>query len=131
MDALRPLNKRDVIDWIRSHLEEELKDNPGGEEAASLKRALLMYRFLPIREFSGDDVVAPAGLVELEFSGRTSWVLLVPQHGGLVTRFENQPLQVLTPQSPLGEAMLGKRAGDSFVVEAGKTQREYRIRRVL
>jgi len=131
--------KNSVIQLIRTHLEEELAElraadsisqqpNPKIQE---LERALLMYRFLPIREFGSEDVVAPASLSEIELSGRRLWVLLVPQHGGLVTQVEGKPIQVVTPNSPLGEAMLGKKSGDTFQVQAGTGTREYRILRIL
>jgi hypothetical protein len=133
------MEKTSVIQLIRTHLEEELTElrasdsisqqpNPKIQE---LERALLMYRFLPIREFGPEDVVAPASLCEIELSGRRLWVLLVPQHGGLVTQLEGKPVQVVTPNSPLGESMLGKKAGDTFQVQAGTGMREYRIVRIL
>ena len=90
-----------------------------------------MYRFLPLRDFTEEDVVAPASLVELELSGRRLWALLVPNHGGLVTSYEGCPVQVVTPHSPLGEAMLGKKSGDSFRLETSSGARLYRIVRVL
>ncbi len=133
------MEKRSVIELIRTHLEEELADlraadsisNQPNSQIQELERALLMYRFLPIRDFGIDDVVAPASLSEIEFSGRKLWVLVVPQHGGLVTQLEGQPVQVVTPNSPLGEAMLGKKPGESFQVRAGAGTREYRILRIL
>jgi hypothetical protein len=133
------MEKRSVIELIRTHLEEELTELRASDSISSqpnpqiqeLERALLMYRFLPIRDFGIDDVVAPASLSEIEFSGRKLWVLLVPQHGGLVTQWAGQPVQVVTPHSPLGEAMLGKKPGESFRVQAGSGTRDYRILRVL
>jgi transcription elongation GreA/GreB family factor len=133
------MEKRSVIELIRTHLEEELAELRSADSISSqpdpriqeLERALLMYRFLPIRDFDAGDVVAPASLSELELSGRKMWVLLVPQHGGLVTQFAGQPVQVVTPNSPLGEAMLGKKQGESFRVQAGTGTRDYRILRIL
>ncbi|NDD91791.1 hypothetical protein EBZ37_06875 [bacterium] len=133
------MQKKALIEIIKEHLQGEITEigsqsNPTEEsrsELLALERALLMYRFLPIREFKGDDVIAPASLVEVEYSSRRLWILLVPQNGGLITHFEGQPVQVLTPQSPLGEAMLGKKPGDRFTVQTGSGQREYRVIQVL
>ena len=133
------MDKRSVIRMIQSHLEDELSERRASDsisrspsaELQELERAVLMYRFLPIRDFTDEDVVAPASLVELELSGRRLWVLVVPNHGGLVTSHEGRPVQVVTPNSPLGEALLGKKTGESFTVEAGSGIREYRILRIL
>jgi transcription elongation GreA/GreB family factor len=133
------MEKRSVIQLIRTHLEEELTELRATDSISQqpdpriqeLERALLMYRFLPVRDFGPEDVVAPASLTEIELSGRRMWVLLVPQHGGLVTQLEGKPVQVVTPNSPLGEAMLGKKAGETFQVQAGTGTREYRIVRIL
>ena len=127
------MNKKSVVDMIQTHLNEELDEarrNQQDEQAQSLERALLMYRFLPLRDFGQEDVIVPGSLAEVELQGRTSWVLLVPGHGGLVTFFEGKPVQVVTPQSPLGEAMLGKKAGDTFAVTTHSGQRDYRILRI-
>ena len=133
------MDKRSVIRMIQSHLEEELSERRAADsiskspspELQELERAALMYRFLPLRDFTEEDVVAPASLVELELSGRRLWVLVVPNHGGLVTSYEGCPVQVVTPHSPLGEAMLGKKSGDSFRLETSSGARLYRIVRVL
>ena len=41
--------------------------------------------------------------------------------------YESKAIQVLTPKSPLGEALLGSRAGDTVLVEKGKSTLEYEI----
>jgi transcription elongation GreA/GreB family factor len=40
---------------------------------------------------------------------------------------EEKPVQVVTPQSPLGEALLGKKVGDRVRVEIRGGVREYRL----
>ena len=131
--------KQSVIELIKAHLQEELAELRSGQlienhpnpEIQAIERALLMYRFLPVRAFTREDVVEPVSLIELEFSGRSFWVLLVPQHGGLVTQHEGKPVQVLTPQSPIGEAMSGKKVGDTFTVQTGSGARQYRILNIV
>jgi transcription elongation GreA/GreB family factor len=64
----------------------------------------------------------------LELGTVRALYFLVPQGGGLVTSVDGRPVQVITPQSPLGERMLGKKVGDSFTVEtASGGQRTYRV----
>jgi transcription elongation GreA/GreB family factor len=136
-------NKRKVVEEIQAHLAEELKGLlPSAEKAESgeasmpegtasrireIQQQLTMYRFLPMREYGADDVVVPSALVELELSGRRAFYLVVPSGGGLVMKIEGHPIQVVTPQSPLGNALLGKRLGDTVRVETAGAPREYVI----
>jgi len=118
---LQTLNKQSVIDVLKAHFEAE----PSSD---TQKRALLMYRFLPVRESAPDDVIAPGSLIQVEVMGRQSWIFLVPQHGGLVTHVHGMPLQVMTPQSPLGELLLGKKAGQELNLKTHSgAERVYRI----
>lgn len=121
------MDKRRVVEEITAFLNDELAE-AGPERAAEIRRLLQMYRFLPVREFGPDDVVCPSALVGLELQGGpTTHFLIVPSGGGLVTRIEGLPVQVITPQSPMGEALMGKKAGDQVVVEARTEKRCYRV----
>lgn len=130
--------KRQVIQQIEQHLAEQLSDvaesaDPADQErAAELHRQLLMYRFLPTREYGAEDVICPTALVELEladYQGVTTFCFIVPQGGGLVMQVEGRPVQVVTPNSPLGEALLGRKTGDVVDVTMGAAgkKRRYKV----
>lgn len=130
--------KRLIIDEIQNYLATELKglvDEAGGsaEQAASnlrvaeIHRQLLMLRFLPAREFGPEDVIVPSGLVELEFNGTRALYFIVPTGGGLIMQIGGRPVQVITPQSPLGEVLLGRKQGDAVNVPVGSGTRTYTI----
>ncbi len=130
------VDKKTVINELQSHIAHELADlvkeaesksQSLDERAEALRRQLLMYKFLPQRDFTPEDVICPAGLVELEINGIHSYYFIVPSGGGLVTRIDGQAVQVITPQSPLGEVLLGKKVGESVQVMAGGKPRKYRI----
>jgi transcription elongation GreA/GreB family factor len=116
----RSTEKSRLLEQLRAHFESE-----GDEES---RRTALMFRFMPSRVQHPDDVIAPGTLVRVETGGRESWVLLVPNLGGHVTDFDGLPLQVLTSRSPLGEALLGRRCGEtvSVLTRSGAT-RLYRV----
>ncbi len=126
--------KSALLQQIQQHFQEEIQElessghGPESPELQEKRRTLLMFRFLPARDGVAGEVIAPGSLVEVETSGRKSWVLIVPQHGGLILQFEGLPVQVLTPQSPLGEALLGKKTGQTadLTTHTGAT-RSYRI----
>ena len=97
------------------------------QRAAELKSLILMWKFLPLRDFGPDDVACPAALVELEHGKTRAFYFIAPQGGGLVTRIDGQPVQVITPNSPMGEAILGKKAGDTVEIETRSSTRTYRV----
>lgn len=126
MDA-RPMEKENVIREIETYLRGELMNAAVGEDRARIEGLLTQYRFMPKRKYGLDDVVIPSALVELELNGSRAFYFMAPAGGGLVMRVDGRPVQVITPQSPLGEALLGKRAGDRVEVAIGSGIRAYEI----
>jgi transcription elongation GreA/GreB family factor len=137
------MEKKKVIAEIQNYLAQELSDlassldNPGKVKPESMqeivarvdeiKKQLVMYKFLPVRPFTTEDVICPGGLVELELNQMHAFYLIVPKGGGLVTRVDGKAVQVITPNSPLGEALLGKRVGDEAEVTVGGKSRFYKV----
>ncbi len=137
------MDKRQLVVQIQTHLAQELagllpelnaaekEERPVsaqvGERVQEIQRQLTMYKFLPLRDFTESDVVCPASLVELQLGERRAYYFVVPNGGGLVMRVGGEPLQVITPQSPLGDALLGKKVGDPVSVATQGAPREYRI----
>jgi transcription elongation GreA/GreB family factor len=75
---------------------------------------------LAVRSFE-DAPAALGALVIVEEDGEESSLLLAPAAGG--ARLAQGAVQVVTPRSPLGRAILGARTGDDVeVVLAGKTR---------
>lgn len=66
-------------------------------------------------------VVGLGALVEAEEDGEARLYFVAPEGGG--TRLAKGAVLVVTPKSPLGEALVGKRAGDSSEwTAAGRTR---------
>lgn len=80
--------------------------------AGEIEASVALYSALPLPAFGPDDVIALGAVVELGARGRSSWFFLGPRAGGLELRVAGQAMLVLTPQSPLGRQLLGKRVGD-------------------
>ncbi len=127
------LNKKAVIRHLISFLEEELSEISGdpteseAERRRELESLLVMYRFLPSREYAPHEPIIPSSLVTLQTGSAKTIALIVPRGGGLITTLSGLPLQVLTPQSPLGEALLGRKVGDRVPLEVRGQTREYVI----
>ena len=121
------IEKKKVIAHLISFLEEELESATTPEAKSELDSLLMMYRFLPSRPYAGDEPIIPTSLVRLKTGAATTYSFIVPRGGGFVTTVEGVPLQVLTPNSPLGEALLGRKSGDKVSVEIRGQNREYLI----
>lgn len=81
--------------------------------AGEIEENLTLYSTLSLPTFGSESTIAVGTLVELGGGGQSSWYFLGPRAGGLELTFAGRKLLVLTPQSPLGRQLLGKRVGDS------------------
>ena len=132
------MDKKTLIEQIQSHLLDELRDiqrkleepHPEaglGDRVHEIEALLTMYRFMPIRDYSDEDVACPASLVELETQGTRAWYFIAPKGGGLVTSLDGKAVQVITPNSPIGDALLGKHVGDTIDVQTRGALRRYQV----
>ncbi len=84
-----------------------------------LRGALADVEALTSSALGPGDPVRLGALVATEEDGQRALYWLAPHGGG--TRLQGDTVQVVTPRSPLGRALLGKRAGDECeVLLAGK-----------
>lgn len=98
------------------------------ERASELDRLLTYFRTVGA---SPKDRAVEGALVTLSVDGVkriTCW--LASRGGGPHVQAGARSVQWVTPQSPLGEALWGKVAGDSFEVETQARIREYEIEHV-
>jgi transcription elongation GreA/GreB family factor len=79
-----------------------------------IRSALAETEAIALRDFGADDPVVLGALVTTEEDGEQAVVWLAPHGGG--TRLAEERVQVVTPKSPLGQALLGRRAGDECEV---------------
>lgn len=87
-------------------------------DAVTLLSAL---RALPFREEDEIGLTALIGVADGD--GRESVYFLAPAGGGEVVSCDGHAVQVVTPVSPIGNALAGKQVGDEAVVElpSGRT----------
>jgi transcription elongation GreA/GreB family factor len=84
-----------------------------------LRAALAEIQAMTVREFAERDAIVLGALVAIDEGGVETLLWLAPHGGG--SRLANGSVQVVTPRSPLGQALIGKRAGDECsVVLAGR-----------
>lgn len=86
------------------------------EEAA---QAVAQFRALPLRDYSTGDPIGVGALVTLEIQGRHSHYFIGPRAGGTEVSHEGRTVLVITPSSPLGRQLVGRRSGDAFTLDQG------------
>ena len=99
-------------------------------QAAELEAAIVEFKKLGVRLFAPDAVVAVGALVELEVSGEHLFYFLGPRAGGTEVVHNRQEILVITPQSPLGEQLMGKKAGDQPSLLLGGAKQPAKILKV-
>jgi transcription elongation GreA/GreB family factor len=93
-----------------------------------LRTTLHELRSMPILPFSDNQPISLGALVIAEENDRERVFFLAPYGGG--TTIAKGTVQVVTPRSPLGEALVEKSAGDDCEVLLGGHTREFSIVRV-
>ncbi len=74
-----------------------------------------------------ESVIRLTALVQLEDDeGASRLVFLGPAAGGLRLTFDGEEIMVITPASPLGRELIGKRCGDQITIKVGAV-RAYEI----
>ena len=97
------------------------------KRVVEIEQFILNLRFIEPKNFAADAPVSATALVEVVHDDKTSWCFLLPKGGGMSVEFDGHPVQIITPKSPIGEALMGRRAGDLAIVDTGKETREYEI----
>jgi transcription elongation GreA/GreB family factor len=96
--------------------------------AADIGQSIEAYTTIPLPEFSTEDSIAIGAVVELEVTdGSSAWYFIGPRAGGLEVAIDGHNILVLTPQSPLGRQLIGKRAGDVIQTAGRGTPTPQRI----
>lgn len=83
-------------------------------QAMDAAAAIQAIEKLPVRNFDSAEPIAIGALVEMRFSKETEFFLIASAGGGTEVKCENFLVIVLTPESPLGSRLIGRRAGEKI-----------------
>ena len=89
------------------------------KQAAELEAAIAEFEKLPVKKFGAGEPIGLGALVELETGGENLFYFIGPRAGGTEILHEKKEILVITPQSPLGEQLLGKKSGDKLQLKFG------------
>jgi hypothetical protein len=101
----------------------------GGQarQAKEILDSIKLYETLPIKNFAGDEPIDLTALVELDAGGARSLYFIGPKNGGLEIEHQRKEITVITPQSPLGQNLVGKKAGQRWTAKLGGSVVKYHI----
>jgi transcription elongation GreA/GreB family factor len=108
-------------------LESSYLAGAAAQRAADIQQQIHLYKFMEPKSFHEDDAVGSTAIVEVESNGRKSFYFIAPQGGGMKIQLGAHSVLVVTPQSPLGEEVMGRKTGDVIEIEAQGVTREYEI----
>lgn len=96
--------------------------------AQDICRALESYRTLQLRPFDAETPIRLTALVTIEAEdGGCRQIFLGPTAGGLKLIVNGSECIVITPESTLGRALLGKICGDEVEIGSGATEKIFTI----
>ena len=97
------------------------------KRVGEIEELLFVFKNLELRSFTNTDSILSTALVEVESDDKKSFVFLMSKGGGIQLTIDMMPVQIITPHSPLGEALLGLKVGDVATVESSKKILEYEV----
>lgn len=97
------------------------------KQATEILQAIEQFEKLDARDFGGDEPMDVGALVELEGQGERSFYFIGPRAGGTEIVHEKKGVLVITPQSPLGQQLVGKKKGDRLQMQIGATRNGFKV----
>jgi len=83
-----------------------------------------------VKKFGAGEPIGLGALVELENGGENLFYFIGPRAGGTEILHDKKEILVITPQSPLGEQLLGKKSGDQPQLNFGGAKQVAKILKV-
>lgn len=115
----RPENDKDTRGLEQSYLARGV-----AVRTAELEAATAAIAGWHVRDFASDAVIALGALVSVEEDDRTLRFLLAAHGGGVMLPGD---ISVVTPTSPIGRALLGRRVDEDLEVDIGGSVRTFSI----
>ncbi|EEF63256.1 GreA/GreB family elongation factor [Pedosphaera parvula] len=101
----------------------------GGQarQVKEIMESIKIYEAMAPRNFGAEEPIDLAALVELEADGSRNIYFIGPRSGGLEVNYARKEIIVITPQSPLGSNLIGKKKGQRWKTQVGGNTINYHI----
>ncbi len=96
-------------------------------QLAELESAIAEFQKLDAKKFTNSDAIGVGTLVELEQLGEKNFYFIGPRAGGTEIIHDKKEILVITPQSPLGEQLAGRKSGEALQLKLGSEMRPAKI----
>jgi transcription elongation GreA/GreB family factor len=97
------------------------------QQLADTEQALLEFKNMVLRDLGPQDRVEMGALVELTGKKEKAMYFVGPKAGGTEIEQDGQEVMVITPQSPLGRQIVGRKQGETLQLEVGATKVAYKV----
>ena len=97
------------------------------KQAAEIEAAIEAFGKLDGRAFAPGEPVDIGALVELEGAGERTIYFIGPKAGGTEVIHQKREVLVITPQSPLGEQIMGRKQGESLQMNIAGATNKYLV----
>ena len=100
------------------------------KQAAEIQGAIAAFEKLHARAFGEAEPVDVGAFVELELDGEKAAYFVGPRAGGTEVIHDRQEVLVITPESPLGQQLMGRKQGEVLKLKLAHAQNQCRVTRV-
>lgn len=97
------------------------------KQALEIEKAIATYEKFTARPFAADEPIDVGALVEVDLDGETIYYFIGPCSGGTEVIHDKKEVLVITPQSPLGQLMQGRKQDDILKLEVDRNRHSYRV----
>lgn len=95
--------------------------------AEELAEQLQRLEGMELRAYGAEDAIGPSALVRVLVDGAPRVFFVAPWGGGHELEVGGAKVMVITPASPVGRALVGRRAGEDFELAVKGALREWEI----
>ena len=96
-------------------------------QVAEIEQAIEKFEKMPAREFAPGEPIDTGAVVELTSGREKNLYFIGPRAGGTEIIFEKREILVITPESPLGAQLLGKKQAEKHRLEIAGQKQEFTI----
>ena len=123
----KPENEYDTFGLEASYLA-----GAQAKRVLEVEELIAILKFIELKTFGPDGTIDASAVVQVKSQGKANWLFFLPKGGGFFVNFEGKNIQVITPSSPLGEALVGLQEGDIATIDAaGARTKDYEIVSVI
>ncbi len=97
------------------------------QRVSDLRETLFQVKHLQLKDFAENDPIVATALIEAISEGKSQVLFFAPLGGGIHFTISGVRIQVVTPSTPLGQALVQAKKGDIVSIVAGSKEREFEI----